>query len=103
MATATKETLKVQPLADRVLVQPLEAEEKTSSGIYIPDTAKEKQQRGKIMAVGKGRTDENGKLQPLEVKAGDTVLYGRYSGTELKIEGDDYIILKEEDILAILK
>ena len=103
MATATKETLKVQPLADRVLVQPLEAEEKTSSGIYIPDTAKEKQQRGKIVAVGKGRIDDNGKLQPLEVKAGDTVLYGRYSGTELKIEGDDYIILKEEDILAILK
>jgi chaperonin GroES len=104
MATATKEAgIKVQPLADRVLVHPLEAEERTSSGIYIPDTAKEKQQRGKIVAVGKGRTDENGKLQPLEVKTGDTVLYGRYSGTEIKIEGDDYIILKEEDILAILK
>ena len=104
MATTAREAgVKVQPLGDRVLIQPLEAEEKTSSGIYIPDTAKEKQQRGKIVAVGKGRTDENGKLHPLEVREGDTVLYGRYSGTELKIEGDDYLILKEEDILAIIR
>ena len=104
MATMAKEAgIKVQPLADRVLIQPLEAEERTSSGIYIPDTAKEKQQRGKIVAVGKGRTDEHGKVHALEVREGDTVLYGRYSGTEIKIQGDDYLILKEEDVLAILR
>jgi len=93
--------MKVQPLADRVLVQPMESEEKTESGIFIPDTAKEKQQRGKVVAVGKGRTNDDGKVQPLEVKVNDQVLYGRYSGTEIKISGEDYLILREEDILAI--
>ncbi|MFA5069343.1 MAG: co-chaperone GroES [Candidatus Omnitrophota bacterium] len=93
---------KIQPLCDRVLVQPLEAEEKTKGGIILPDTAKEKQQEGKVIAVGKGKT-EDGKLIPLEVKVGDKVLYGKYSGTEIKIDGDDMLIVKEEDILAIVK
>ncbi|MBI4432225.1 MAG: co-chaperone GroES [Candidatus Omnitrophica bacterium] len=94
---------KVQPLADRVLVEPLEAEEKTSGGIVIPDTAKEKQQKGKIIAVGKGRVSEDGKLTPLEVKVNDQVLFGRYAGTEVKVGANDYLIIKEDDILAILR
>lgn len=94
---------KIQPLGDRVLVEPLEAEEKTASGIVIPDTAKEKQQRGKVIAVGKGRVAEDGKLTPLEVKANDQVLFGRYSGTEVKIGGTDYLIIKEDDILGIIR
>ena len=97
------EKSKIQPLGDRVLVEPLEAEEKTSSGIVIPDTAKEKQQKGKVIAVGKGRVDENGKVSPLEVKVSDQVLFGRYSGTEVKIAGTDYLIIKEEDILGIIR
>lgn len=94
---------KVQPLGDRVLVEPLEAEEKTAGGILIPDTAKEKQQKGRIVAVGKGRVNEEGKITPLEVKVNDQVLFGRYSGTEVKIGANDYLIIKEDDILAILK
>ena len=97
------EKSKIQPLGDRVLVEPLEAEEKTASGIVIPDTAKEKQQRGKVIAVGKGRVNEEGKLTPLEVKANDQVLFGRYSGTEVKIAGSDYLIIKEDDILGIIR
>ena len=93
---------KVQPLADRVLVQPLEAEEKTAGGIVIPDTAKEKQQKGKIIAVGKGRVNEDGKLVPLEVKVNDQVLFGRYAGTEVKVGASEYLIIKEDDILAII-
>ena len=94
---------KIQPLADRVIIEPLEAEEKTAGGILIPDTAKEKQQKGRVIAAGKGRVDENGKLVPLEVKVNDEVLFGRYSGTEIKIGGTEYLIVKEDDILAILK
>ena len=97
------EKQKIQPLGDRILVEPLEAEEKTSGGIVIPDTAKEKQQKGKVVAVGKGRVSEEGKLTPLEVKVNDQVLFGRYSGTEVKIGATDYLIVKEDDILAILK
>jgi chaperonin GroES len=93
---------KIQPLGDRVLIKPLEAEEKTKGGIILPDTAKEKQQEGKVMAAGKGRV-EDGKVVALEVKVGDKVLYGKYSGTEIKIDGDDMLIVKEEDILAIVK
>ncbi len=93
---------KIQPLGDRVLVEPLEAEEKSSGGIVIPDTAKEKQQRGKVIAVGKGRVSEEGKLTPLEVKVNDQVLFGKYAGTEVKIGVGDYLIIKEDDILAIL-
>lgn len=87
----------IKPLADRVLVQPAAAEEKTASGLYIPDTAKEKPQRGTVVAVGNGKKDE-----PLTVKVGDTVLYGKYSGTELSLDGSDYLIMRESDIFAIL-
>lgn len=97
------EKQKIQPLADRVLVEPLEAEEKSSGGIVIPDTAKEKQQKGKVIAVGKGRTNEDGKLTPLEVKVNDQVLFGRYAGTEVKIGANDYLIVKEDDILGIIR
>ena len=89
--------LKIKPLADRVLIEPLEAETKTASGIIIPDTAKEKPQKGNIVAVGPG-TKEN----PVTVKVGNTVLYGKYSGTELKLDGKDYLIMRESDILAIV-
>ena len=89
--------VKIKPLADRVLVEPAPAEETTAGGIIIPDTAKEKPQKGKIVAVGNGKPDE-----PMTVKAGDTVLYGKYSGTELSLEGHDYLIMRESDILAII-
>lgn len=89
--------MKIKPLSDRVLVEPAQAETKTASGIIIPDTAQEKPQKGTIVAVGKGKVDE-----PLTVKVGDTVLYGKYSGTELKLEGKDYMIMRESDILAII-
>jgi chaperonin GroES len=94
---------KIQPLGDRVLVEPLEAEDKTSGGIIIPDTAKEKQQRGKVIAVGKGRVNEEGKVTPLEVKANDQVLFGRYAGSEIKVGANDYLIIKEDDILGIIR
>ena len=87
----------MKPLADRVLVEPAAAEEKTASGLYIPDTAKEKPQKGIVIAVGNGKKDE-----PLTVKVGDTVLYGKYSGTELSVDGNDYLIMRESDIFAIL-
>jgi chaperonin GroES len=89
--------LNIKPLADRVLVEPAAAEEKTASGIYIPDTAKEKPQRGKIVAVGNGKKDE-----PMTVKVGDTVLYGKYAGTEINIDGKEYLIMRESDIFAII-
>ena len=89
--------LKIQPLSDRVLVKPQEAETKTASGLYIPDSAKEKPQQGKVVAVGKGKKDHD-----MTVKVGDLVLYGKYSGSELKHEGSDYLIMREEDILAII-
>jgi chaperonin GroES len=97
------EKSKIQPLGDRVLVEPLEAEDRTSGGIIIPDTAKEKQQRGKVVAVGKGRVTEEGKVTPLEVKAGDEVLFGRYTGSEIKVGANDYLIIKEDDILGIVR
>ena len=89
--------IKVKPLADRVLVEPAPAETKTSGGIIIPDTAKEKPMRGKIVAVGNGKPDE-----PLTVKVGDTVLYGKYAGTEINIDGKDFLIMRESDIYAII-
>lgn len=96
--------MKIQPLGDRVLVKPLEAEEKTKGGIVIPDTAKEKPQEAEVIAVGKGKVTEDGKVLPLEVKVGDRVLYGKYSGTEIRSrEGEDFLILREDDILAIVK
>lgn len=93
---------KVKPLADRVLVEAAAAEETTKGGIIIPDTAKEKPQRGKVVAVGSGRVAEDGKVTPLSVKAGDEILYGKYSGTELSYDGKDYLIMRESDIYAVL-
>jgi chaperonin GroES len=92
----------VKPLADRVLVEAAAAEETTKGGIIIPDTAKEKPQRGKIIAVGAGRIADDGKVTPLSVKVGDEILYGKYSGTELSLEGKDYLIMRESDIYAVL-
>ena len=89
--------LKIKPLGDRVIVQPQEAEEKTASGIIIPDSAKEKPQKGTVVAAGPGTKDEK-----IEVKVGDTVLYGKYAGTEFSFEGDDYLIMRQSDILAII-
>ncbi len=96
--------MKIKPLGDRILVKPLEPEEKTKGGIVLPDTAKEKPQEGKVVAVGKGKSTEEGKNVPLEVKVGDKVLYGKYSGTEITTkDGEEYLILREEDILAIVE
>ncbi len=93
---------KIKPLADRVIVQPNAAEETTKSGLIIPDTAKEKPVEGTIVAVGAGRVTEDGKNVPMNLKAGDKVLYGKYSGTEIKIEGVDYLIMRESDIYGIV-
>jgi chaperonin GroES len=102
MASKTKTAVNVEPLADRVVVLPLEEEEQMRGGLYIPDTAKEKPQSGKIVAVGPGKLSEEGvRIEP-DVKVGQTVLYGKYSGTEVTVEGDDYLILRESDILAVL-
>jgi chaperonin GroES len=94
--------MKFRPLHDRVVVRRLEAEEKTAGGIIIPDTAKEKPMEGEIVAAGPGARDENGKINPLEVKAGDRVLFGKWSGTEVKIDGEDLLIMKESDIMGII-
>ncbi len=95
--------MKIKPLADRVLVKPIDQVEVKKGGIIIPDTAKEKPQEGEIVAVGKGRMNETtGKLVPLEVKKGDKVLYGKYSGTEITVDGIEYLILRESDILAVI-
>ncbi len=95
--------MKLKPLGDRVLVKPIAVEERTKSGIVLPDTAKEKPQQGKVLAVGQGRLLDNGQLVPLQVKEGDKVLYSKYAGTEVKIENEEYLILSERDILAILE
>lgn len=102
MATASATKLTLKPLADRVVVKKLEAEEKTAGGIVLPDSAKEKPQQGEILAAGPGRFDEKGNRQPMEVKVGDKVLFAKYSGTEVKIDGVEYLILAERDILAVL-
>lgn len=94
---------KIQPLADRVIVKPKEAEETTKGGIILPDTAKEKPIEGTIVAVGPGRITDDGKEIKMTLKVGDTVLYGKYSGTEIKIEGEDYLIMRESDIYGIVK
>jgi|SRR5690242_11455193 chaperonin GroES len=93
---------KFRPLHDRVVVRRVESEEKTKGGIIIPDTAKEKPQEGEIIAVGSGARDENGKLVPLDVKAGDRILFGKWSGTEVKLNGEDLLIMKESDIMGII-
>lgn len=94
--------MKLRPLQDRILVQRVEEEEKTKGGIIIPDTAKEKPAEGKVISVGKGKLDENGKRIAVEVKKGDRILFGKYSGTEVKIEGQEYLIMREEDVLGII-
>ena len=95
--------MKFRPLHDRVLVRRLEQEEKTAGGIIIPDTAKEKPQEGEVVAVGPGARDEHGKLQPLELKAGDRVLFGKWSGTEVKIDGEELMIMKESDVMGVIE
>ena len=102
MATASASKLQLKPLADRVVVKKLDAEDKTAGGIVLPDTAKEKPQQGEVLAVGSGRMDDKGVRQPLEVKVGDKVLFAKYSGTEVKFEGTEYLILAEKDILAVI-
>jgi chaperonin GroES len=95
--------MKIQPLGDRIVIEVLEAKEKTKGGIVLPDTAKEKPQEGKVVAVGKGKAKDGGKTVPLEVKVGDKILYGKYSGTEVNIDEKEYLIIKEEDVLAMVK
>jgi chaperonin GroES len=95
--------VKVRPLHDRILVQRVDEEAKTAGGIIIPDTAKEKPQQGRVVAVGAGKIGDDGKRQPLAVKAGDRILFGKYSGSEVKLDGDDHLIMREEDVLAILE
>jgi len=95
--------MKMKPLQDRVIVKRIEEEEKTKGGIIIPDTAKEKPQEGKVIAAGKGKVSEEGKVIPLDVKVGDRILFGKYSGTEVKIEGEELLIMREEDILGIIE
>ncbi len=92
-----------RPLHDRVLIQPVEQDQKTKGGIIIPDTAKEKPVEGKVVAAGPGARDEQGKLRPLDVKVGDRVLYGKWSGTEVKVDGEDLLIVKESDIMGVIE
>jgi chaperonin GroES len=101
MATKNASSVKVAPLADRVVIKPMEETEQMRGGLYIPDTAKEKPQQGEIIAVGPGRFDE-GKRVPMEVKVGDKVLYGKYSGTEVTVDGEQVLILRESDVLAVV-
>ena len=95
--------MKLRPLQDRVIVKPSEAEEKTPSGIVLPDTAKEKPTKGKVIAAGPGKLDDKGKVMALNVKSGDTVYYGRYSGTDVEIDGEKLVILRESDVLGVLE
>ena len=96
--------MKIRPLQDRVIVKRLEeAVEKTKGGIIIPDTAKEKPQQGKVIAVGKGKVNDNGKVVPLDVKVGDKILFGKYSGSEIKLDGEEHLIMREEDILGVVE
>ncbi|MBK9334278.1 MAG: co-chaperone GroES [Ignavibacteria bacterium] len=94
--------MNIKPLSDRIIVKPADAEEKTASGLIIPDTAKEKAMKGEIVAVGKGKITDDGKEIKMELKVGDKVLYGKYSGTEITIEGDEYLIMRESDVYAII-
>jgi chaperonin GroES len=103
LATATASKTKLRPLGDRVVIEPTPREEMTKSGIVLPDTAKEKPQEGKILAVGPGAFDNDGKRVPIDVKAGDKVLYAKYAGTEFKVEGDELLIVSQKDILAIVE
>jgi len=100
-ATATK--VGIRPLHDRVIVQRIEEGEQKVGGIIIPDSAKEKPQQGKVIAVGKGKVEKDGKVTPLDVKEGDTVLFGKYSGQEIKLDGEDYLIMREDEVLAVIE
>lgn len=95
--------MKIRPLQDRVIIKRIQEEEKSKGGIIIPDTAKEKPQEGKVVAVGKGKVNEDGKITPLDVKVNDRVLFGKYSGTEINIDGEEHLIMREDDILGILE
>jgi chaperonin GroES len=95
--------VKIRPLQDRVIVKRIEEEEKTKGGLIIPDTAKEKPQEGKVVAVGKGKANEDGKVTPLDVKVNDRVLFGKYSGTEINMDGEEHLIMREEDILGVIE
>jgi chaperonin GroES len=95
--------MKIRPLQDRVIVTRVQEEERTKGGIIIPDTAKEKPQEGKVVAVGKGKRGDDGKVIPLDVKAGDKILFGKYSGSEVKLDGEEYLIMREEDILGVIE
>ena len=95
--------MKIRPLQDRVIVKRIEEEEKSKGGIIIPDTAKEKPQEGKVVAVGKGKLNDDGKITPLDVKVNDRILFGKYSGTEINVDGDEHLIMREEDILGVIE
>lgn len=95
--------MKLQPLGDRLVVKPMEAEETTAGGIVLPDTAKEKPQKGEVIAVGPGKLLDNGKVEPMEVKVGDTIYYAKYGGSEIKIGSEEYVILRQDDVLAVLE
>ena len=99
---ATASAVNIKPLADRVVVKPLEDDQEMKGGLYIPDTAKEKPQQGEVVAVGPGRVSDDGKRIDMELKKGDTVLYGKYSGTEVTVSGEEYLILRETDVLAVI-
>jgi len=103
MVDAVLTKVKIRPLGDRVLVKALDKEKQERSGLIIPDTAKEKPQEGEIVAAGKGKMTDEGKILPMDVKAGDKILYGKYSGTEIKIDGDEFLIMHQDDILGILE
>ncbi len=95
--------MNLRPLQDRIIVKRMEEEQKTAGGLFIPETAKEKPQRGEIVAVGKGKKKEDGGVVPLDIKAGDKVLFGKYAGTEVKVDGEDYLMMREDDILAVIE
>ena len=101
--TSQETAMKVRPLHDRILVKRIDEEAKTKGGLIIPDTAKEKPMEGKVLAVGKGRVDEDGKVHPLDVQKGDRVLFGKYSGSEIRAAGDEHLIIREDDVLAVLE
>jgi chaperonin GroES len=94
---------KIRPLQDRLIVKRLDNEEKTASGLFIPDSAKEKPQQGKVIAVGKGKISEDGKARPVDVKVGDTIIFGKYSGQEIKVDGDELLIMKEDDVYGVVE
>jgi len=95
--------VKIRPLQDRVIVKRIEEEEKSKGGIFIPDTAKEKPQEGKVVAVGKGKVNDDGKITPLDVKVNDRILFGKYSGTEINVNGEEHLIMREDDILGVIE